>query len=628
MDADAKWIWLDGASRDRTVLFQREVSLEAFSESCIRITADSRYRLWVNDTWIGDGPARAYPGHYRYDVHDLSRFLSEGQNRIDVRVMHAGDDNFQYIVSEAGLLCSLEVDGETVLLSDESWDVSDVPEFEPRAPRIAQQQFPMEIVDLSRRERMWQPPNAVRSQKEDPHNGLIPRDVQLLSRVPINFGHFVAASVVTAPEHVFTFRARRIFYPESTSANILPAMGCFLTVLEAESDGRLDLQCGGIQNIFLDGCELPLECVLDSSELVMRTEEVCISAGRHLLTLVSNVDYYPTDAFLACRSAVCLTWRSPMSESGSPWVFSGILWQAPEDTNLFDDVPDEQMRFNPYPRWRWPRDRMDEMMALAGCAGVDDIIERSPAPRPLAHDELCACDPTIEVLFGSEHADTPKMSSPEACLKVGAESTMIQPCKEGDVQVVYDLDDLSVGYFDMEIDAPEGTVVDAYFAEHIEDGHIQIPGLLRNGFRIVCQEGQNHFTAGRRFGMRFALLVFRQFNRPLRLHRIRVIETTYPDSGTDRFACSDERLTRIHQISRRTLLLCMEDTFTDCPTYEQVLWIGDAANEARYAFNTFGAYDLAKRCCRIGAESLNHLPLVASQAPSGWNILLPAWSFL
>lgn len=39
----------------------------------------------------------------------------------------------------------------------------------------------------------------------------------------------------------------------------------------------------------------------------------------------------------------------------------------------------------------------------------------------------------------------------------------------------------------------------------------------------------------------------------------------------------------------------MQDTFTDCPLYEQTHWAGDARNEALIAFGVFGAHDLARR---------------------------------
>ena len=56
--------------------------------------------------------------------------------------------------------------------------------------------------------------------------------------------------------------------------------------------------------------------------------------------------------------------------------------------------------------------------------------------------------------------------------------------------------------------------------------------------------------------------------------------------------------------------------------------MGDARNETLYAYEVFGARDLAQRCLWLAAHSLDRLPMVGSQVPSAWEQILPAWSFL
>jgi hypothetical protein len=72
----------------------------------------------------------------------------------------------------------------------------------------------------------------------------------------------------------------------------------------------------------------------------------------------------------------------------------------------------------------------------------------------------------------------------------------------------------------------------------------------------------------------------------------------------------------------------MEDTFTDCPLYEQTHWVGDARNEALIAYSVFGVTDLPRRCINVTAQSLARYPFAGCQTPSSWDCLLPAWSFL
>jgi alpha-L-rhamnosidase len=95
-----------------------------------------------------------------------------------------------------------------------------------------------------------------------------------------------------------------------------------------------------------------------------------------------------------------------------------------------------------------------------------------------------------------------------------------------------------------------------------------------------------------------------------------------------RFRSSDPGLDAVWSACERTLKMSMEDTFTDCPLYEQTLWIGDARNQALYAFNIYGDPAVSARSLELGAQSLERFPIVCCQVPSTWESLLPAWSFL
>ena len=44
--------------------------------------------------------------------------------------------------------------------------------------------------------------------------------------------------------------------------------------------------------------------------------------------------------------------------------------------------------------------------------------------------------------------------------------------------------------------------------------------------------------------------------------------------------------------------------------------------------SSFGAYDLVRRCIRLAGQSLDDMPMVLSQVPTGWSCIIPAWSFM
>lgn len=57
----------------------------------IFISADNRYRLFVNGDLLNDGPARDDLSHWPYDTIDISSFLRKGKNVIAVQVVNFGE---------------------------------------------------------------------------------------------------------------------------------------------------------------------------------------------------------------------------------------------------------------------------------------------------------------------------------------------------------------------------------------------------------------------------------------------------------------------------------------------------------------------------------------------------------
>jgi hypothetical protein len=210
------------------------------------------------------------------------------------------------------------------------------------------------------------------------------------------------------------------------------------------------------------------------------------------------------------------------------------------------------------------------------------------------------------------------------------DGTTIKPSRKGDVELCFDLGEQSCGYFAFQIKADAGVVVDLNAVEYItKEGVVQhaMP-FNRNGLRYVTKKGTNRFVSLKRRSGQYLFVTLRNQKAPVELKNLRIIESTAPVEAEGSFHCNDPMLNRIWKMSERTLQLCMEDTFTDCPLYEQTLWIGDARNEALYAFTAYANFDVSARGLEIGAQSLEGFPIVGCQVPSAWDCILPAWSFL
>lgn len=93
----SNWIWVEGwdegatvkDSAARIVTFDRTLAVlgPLAGTSVIHITADARYKLWVNGQRVAVGPSRSVPSVWYYDTIDLGPFLIAGENRIAVDVI-------------------------------------------------------------------------------------------------------------------------------------------------------------------------------------------------------------------------------------------------------------------------------------------------------------------------------------------------------------------------------------------------------------------------------------------------------------------------------------------------------------------------------------------------------------
>jgi alpha-L-rhamnosidase len=126
----AQWIWLPA---ERTlpntfVLFRKEFELAA---NPVRawgwITADSRYKLFVNGKRVQWGPAPCDPRNLDVDPIDLSKLLVKGRNVIAVEVLYYGLGDGTWPGGKPGLIMNLDVqtrDDHVQVVTDASWQAA------------------------------------------------------------------------------------------------------------------------------------------------------------------------------------------------------------------------------------------------------------------------------------------------------------------------------------------------------------------------------------------------------------------------------------------------------------------------------------------------------------------------
>jgi hypothetical protein len=263
---------------------------------------------------------------------------------------------------------------------------------------------------------------------------------------------------------------------------------------------------------------------------------------------------------------------------------------------------------------------------------LSDADLREPFCRPLAPHMIAACD--VYATCASERVIAPagrEVENVDALLDDNGEWTIFHPPRDESLglRVLFDFGREIVGFHEFEVDAPQGAIIDFHNFEFIQrDGRFNLCEGMNNSFRYVCRAGLQRYRTFQRRGLRYSWMTLRNLKTPLRMRFARVIQSTYPQTRSGEFHCSDRKLEEIWNVGVRSVRCCSEDTYTDCPTYEQTFWVGDARNEALVDLVANGDARLSAHCLRLAGRSLQRSPIVESQVPSGWQNLLPTWSFL
>jgi hypothetical protein len=108
---------------NRHILFRKKFVLGEKGPALLRVSADDYYKLYINGSFVTQGPCPGYHFHYYYNTVDVSPFLRPGENLLALHTYYQGLINRVWVSGDDrhGLILDLELNGKTVLRSDESF---------------------------------------------------------------------------------------------------------------------------------------------------------------------------------------------------------------------------------------------------------------------------------------------------------------------------------------------------------------------------------------------------------------------------------------------------------------------------------------------------------------------------
>lgn len=105
--------------------FRKKINLSAKPSSfVVHVTADNRYRLFVNGKAVCYGPARGDLYNWYFETVDIAPYLSAGENIIAALVWNMGTDApVAQVSNQTGFVMQGNTDAESMVNTDKSWKV-------------------------------------------------------------------------------------------------------------------------------------------------------------------------------------------------------------------------------------------------------------------------------------------------------------------------------------------------------------------------------------------------------------------------------------------------------------------------------------------------------------------------
>lgn len=114
--------------------FRKTIELGAKPTSFIvHVSADNRYKLYVNGVQVSHGPAASSPKYWNFETVDLAPYLKQGKNSMAALVWHAANFTpvMQMSAGRAGFILQGNGDTEKIVNTDNTWKVLKSTSYKP-----------------------------------------------------------------------------------------------------------------------------------------------------------------------------------------------------------------------------------------------------------------------------------------------------------------------------------------------------------------------------------------------------------------------------------------------------------------------------------------------------------------
>lgn len=251
---------------------------------------------------------------------------------------------------------------------------------------------------------------------------------------------------------------------------------------------------------------------------------------------------------------------------------------------------------------------------------IDNMNFTIPTPAELMQSDYLSSRLPMEI-FQKDCGYSLKV--PSAGLNIGN----IPDGNDG-VYIFIDMQREEAGLFELELEGEDGVRIDTSYGQQVDDLRVRASIGGRNfAFKYTCSNGYQKFTHYiKRIAGRYIQLHISGIKKGITIYYAGIRPVKYPLLLKGSFSSNDRLLNKIHEVSVRTLELCMHEHYEDTPWREQALYAMDSRNQALCGYYCFGEYDFAESSFSLLAQSLKDDGYLEICAPAEDRITIPSFS--
>lgn len=623
-----QWIWLNDSdfNENERGVFASSFTVKSLEEDIIlRISADTRYIAYINGEEIGRGPIRSDKKTWFYDTYHISSLLMTGENYIVVRVWNYGWSTYQSLASQGGVIFNISQGSNTILYSCDKTKCHKDTGFKSNTVKrnvnlgfsdyIDANLFSYNFIKDPKDTNTWE--NAITIQ--DDWGELKARPIKEFHS-SIEYPKTIEAieEVIQGCQSV-SVNTRDAFFPGRRDANetiFSGFIGCIIDSPVAQ-EGSISFP-NRLWNGMIGDFKInhTFYAVTDKERCVT----VSLQKGRQLFLMqISGIydDLYAHFEF-------CFTHKILFGQISNATFF--VIGPTARLTYLLDGNTDFSCGVDKEKRLI---DCSQDHKAIFAINSEEELLPWTDKIIPIDDKYVFYDDYILSMIKNQKVIDKQNIKElNQGMLWNNHMVTTIAPPLIGEaIRIIVDFKELYVGSLEFTLCAPAECIMDIYCFENYFEEEIDYTIGLNNSIRYITKAGWQSYSCMTRMGCRYAAIILRNQKDTVRIEKFAIRHMTYAPSNIGQFECNDYLLNKIWNICKHTHLLCMEDAFTDCPTYEQAFWIGDAQISSAVNTYLFGEYELIKRNLILATTAKNNTPLLNALTPTDWNTSIPMWTF-